>query len=153
LLLIGYLGAAFAGSLLLFCGFSETASLYLSFGIDAFCVLTIFLAADVFTFVATIVVLALFVLTAAFGGRFRGPVVRYTICMMGILASTFSCWDIVDDLIRRVVPESDAYKFATFCLYCPSAVVGIVWLLISCIFISLSIIMALHVFKTSRRIK
>lgn len=37
---------------------------------------------------------------------------RYFVLFIGVLSATYSCWDIVDDLVLRKVNESDASVFA-----------------------------------------
>ncbi|XP_068302812.1 uncharacterized protein [Pyrus communis] len=71
-------------------------------------------------------------------------VLRYVILFIGVMNSLFSVYDIYDDLISRRVNSSDAEKFAEVCP-CPCNGVGwgVIWGLISFIFLSASVYLGL----------
>ncbi|XP_030535196.1 uncharacterized protein LOC115744227 isoform X1 [Rhodamnia argentea] len=61
---------------------------------------------------------------------------RYVIMFIGVMNSLFSVYDIYDDLISRRVHTSDAEKFAEVCPCCNGAGWGVIWGLISLLFLS-----------------
>ncbi|KAG6530356.1 hypothetical protein ZIOFF_012584 [Zingiber officinale] len=71
-------------------------------------------------------------------------ILRFVILFIGVMNSLFSVYDIYDDLISRRVHSSDAEKFAEICP-CPCNGVGwgVIWGLISFIFLCASIYLAL----------
>ncbi|CAN0852236.1 hypothetical protein LINGRAHAP2_LOCUS36208 [Linum grandiflorum] len=71
-------------------------------------------------------------------------ILRYVILFIGVMNSLFSVYDIYDDLISRRVHSSDAEKFAELCP-CPCTGVGwgIIWGMISFIFLCASIYLGL----------
>ncbi|KAL2499433.1 hypothetical protein Adt_24983 [Abeliophyllum distichum] len=63
-------------------------------------------------------------------------ILRYIILFIGVMNSLFSVYDIYDDLISRRVHSSDAEKFAEVCpCPCNGAAWGVIWGLISFIFL------------------
>ncbi|XP_042423382.1 uncharacterized protein LOC122010997 [Zingiber officinale] len=71
-------------------------------------------------------------------------ILRFVLLFIGVLNSLFSVDDIYDDLISRRVYSSDAEKFAEICP-CPCNGVGwgVIWGLISYLFLCGSIYLAL----------
>ncbi|XP_065618730.1 uncharacterized protein LOC112004855 isoform X1 [Quercus suber] len=59
----------------------------------------------------------------------------YIILFIGVMNSLFSVYDIYDDLISRRVHSSDAEKFAEVCPCCNGVGWGIIWGLISFLFL------------------
>ncbi|XP_047968399.1 uncharacterized protein LOC125212314 isoform X1 [Salvia hispanica] len=71
-------------------------------------------------------------------------ILRYVILFIGVMNSLFSVYDIYDDLISRRVNSSDAEKFAELCpCPCNGAAWGVIWGMISFIFLSASIYLGL----------
>ncbi|XP_057809598.1 uncharacterized protein LOC131023950 [Salvia miltiorrhiza] len=71
-------------------------------------------------------------------------ILRYVILFIGVMNSLFSVYDIYDDLISRRVNSSDAEKFAELCpCPCNGAAWGVIWGIISFIFLSGSIYLGL----------
>ncbi|KAK7840524.1 hypothetical protein CFP56_016617 [Quercus suber] len=62
-------------------------------------------------------------------------ILRYIILFIGVMNSLFSVYDIYDDLISRRVHSSDAEKFAEVCPCCNGVGWGIIWGLISFLFL------------------
>jgi hypothetical protein len=62
------------------------------------------------------------------------------------MSCLYSLWDIVEDLVVRKVNESDATKFAKYTGCCIPQFWGLVWLIISLIFLGAAIIAGLAVF-------
>ncbi|KAG6602702.1 hypothetical protein SDJN02_07444 [Cucurbita argyrosperma subsp. argyrosperma] len=71
-------------------------------------------------------------------------ILRYVILFIGVMNSLFSVYDIYDDLISRRVNSSDAEKFAELCP-CPCNGIGwgVIWGMISFIFLCASIYLSL----------
>lgn len=71
-------------------------------------------------------------------------ILRYVILFIGVMNSLFSVYDIYDDLISRRVNSSDAEKFAELCpCPCNGMAWGVIWGMISFIFLSGSIYLGL----------
>ncbi|KAH6799279.1 peptidase M50B-like protein [Perilla frutescens var. frutescens] len=71
-------------------------------------------------------------------------ILRYVILFIGVMNSLFSVYDIYDDLISRRVHSSDAEKFAEICpCPCNGVAWGVIWGMISFIFLSGSIYLGL----------
>lgn len=71
-------------------------------------------------------------------------ILRYVILFIGVMNSMFSVYDIYDDLISRRVHSSDAEKFAEICpCPCNGLMWGILWGLISFIFLCTSVYLGL----------
>ncbi|KAK3440466.1 hypothetical protein EUGRSUZ_B00733 [Eucalyptus grandis] len=68
---------------------------------------------------------------------------RYVIMFIGVMNSLFSVYDIYDDLISRRVHTSDAEKFAEVCPCCNGAGWGVIWGLISLLFLSAAMYLGL----------
>ncbi|KAI3451773.1 hypothetical protein Pfo_008438 [Paulownia fortunei] len=66
----------------------------------------------------------------------KARILRYIILFIGVMNSLFSVYDIYDDLISRRVHISDAEKFAELCpCPCNGAAWGVIWAMISFIFL------------------
>ncbi|KAM7268353.1 hypothetical protein ACFE04_010519 [Oxalis oulophora] len=71
-------------------------------------------------------------------------ILRYVILFIGVMNSLFSVYDIYDDTISRRVHSSDAEKFAEVCpCPCTGCGWGVIWGLISCIFLCASMYLGL----------
>ncbi|KXS19235.1 hypothetical protein M427DRAFT_109089 [Gonapodya prolifera JEL478] len=141
----GYIGSTFWGSLMLFAGFDVTASKWVSIVVAGVLLLLLIWARNwlargiAISFAALIVLLFIFVPVA----------LRYAMLWMGTMSALYSLYDIVDDLIKRRVNESDASQFSRVCgrgILSPK-VWGVLWLLIAIIFVAASIIGAIIAFK------
>jgi hypothetical protein len=143
----GYLGASIAGGSMILCAFSQKASLYMAW-IMIFCFgFAAAYAADFFSLFVPILMISFFVLFLHFGGKQRDRYLRWIISMMGVTASAFSIWDIIEDLVFRTVPQSDAYQFATHCIYSPAIFVGLIWCCLAILFVSFFILLGMKMFS------
>ncbi|KAH9462697.1 hypothetical protein Pst134EB_006577 [Puccinia striiformis f. sp. tritici] len=79
----------------------------------------------------------------------HGSPLRFYVLFNGVMSCLYSVWDIVDDLVFRKVNESDATQFAKLCPIIPSRVWGVIWLIISVIFMVGGILAGLAAFKDS----
>ncbi|XP_042029587.1 uncharacterized protein LOC121776478 isoform X2 [Salvia splendens] len=70
-------------------------------------------------------------------------ILHYIILFIGVMNSLFSIYDIYDDLISRRVHSSDAEKFAELCPCCTGVGWGVIWGMISLLFLSASIYLGL----------
>ncbi|KAJ3342716.1 hypothetical protein HDU93_001288 [Gonapodya sp. JEL0774] len=141
----GYIGSTFWGALMLFAGFDTTASKYVSIVVAAVMLLILLWARNwlargiAVAFAAVIILLFIFL-----------PVgLRYAMLWMGTMSALYSLYDIVDDLIKRRVNESDASQFARVCgcgIIGPKTW-GVIWLVISFAFVAAAIIGAIVAFK------
>jgi len=133
----GYLGSAFFGGIMVFCGFNLLASKILG-GFLAFCLLlTLWWARNWLARIIAVVFIGLII-----AGYFilNGEVLRYFVLFMGVMSALYSIWDILEDLVFRKVNESDASKFAKLCpLCCPAQCWGCIWWCISMICLLLGI--------------
>ncbi|XP_023879259.2 uncharacterized protein LOC111991698 [Quercus suber] len=74
-------------------------------------------------------------------------ILRYIILFIGVMNSLFSVYDIYDALISRRVHSSDAEKFAEVCPCCNGVGWGIIWGLISFLFLCGAMYLGLVVFS------
>jgi hypothetical protein len=142
----GYLGAAIAGGAMIFCSFSQRASFYMAWVLMGSFAVAAFHAADLFSFFVPMAMIASLGLYLQLGARKKDKYLRWIISMTGVTASTFSIWDIVNDLVFRNVPKSDAYQFSTHCVYSPAILVGIVWCIIAVILIWFFLVLGMRAF-------
>lgn len=92
----------------------------------------------------------LFIGCIAFLWWFKDSIgLRYFVLFIGTMSALYSLWDIIEDLILRKVNESDASKFSKICCggCLPPQVWGVLWLLISFLFVAVAIFCALLAFK------
>ncbi|KAJ1897960.1 hypothetical protein LPJ66_003048 [Kickxella alabastrina] len=139
----GYLGSSFLGSLMVFSGFNVLASKIVSVVIGVCLLATLFWAKNWLTRIITVLFAGLIV-----GLWFtpHGAGLRYVVLFMGVMSSLYSLWDIVDDTVRRKSNESDATKFAQR-THCSSRCCGMLWLLVSLIFLVGAILLGLAFLK------
>jgi len=134
----GYLSSSFYGALMLFAGFNILASKIVTVLLGVSLLVVLFYAKNWLTRFITVafgVALGLLWWLQEVG-------LRYVVLFMGVMSSLYSVWDIVEDLIRRRVNESDASRFSQLCGGSPQ-LWGFLWFLISLSFIALSIFGAL----------
>ncbi|KAG9307775.1 hypothetical protein G9A89_023340 [Geosiphon pyriformis] len=140
----GYLGSSLIGAFLVFCGFNILASQIASIFLGVCLLLTIWWAKNWLTRFITIFFIGVLV-----GLWFieKGAGLKYFVLFVGVMSCLYSVWDILDDLVFRKVNESDASKFAKLCHCCPAQVWGLIWLMISIIFLAIGILGGLLVFR------
>ncbi|KAL7753279.1 hypothetical protein RI367_001054 [Sorochytrium milnesiophthora] len=139
----GYIGSSVVGAILIFCGFNITASKVAAVLICLSLVAVIFWAKDWFTRLLTFFFIVLMVVLWVFTPESSGLI--YVVLFMGVMSACYSLWDIVEDLIRRRVNESDASKFAERYGCCPPQFWGFFWFLVSLVFVAIAIVAALIV--------
>ncbi|KAI8923807.1 peptidase M50B-like-domain-containing protein [Entophlyctis helioformis] len=142
----GYIGSAFWGALMVFAGFNVLAAKIVSVVIGIAMLATLIWAKNWLTRGITVLFIGLIAVLWWFKDAFY---LRYFVLFLGVMSACYSLWDIVDDLIARRVNESDASAFARLCCNgcLPPQFWGVLWLLISFIFVGCAIIAALVVFK------
>ncbi|KAI5478590.1 hypothetical protein MNV49_004849 [Pseudohyphozyma bogoriensis] len=142
----GYLGSSFIGALLIFCGFDTVASKVASLVLGVCFLLTLWWGRkDWLTIVTILLSVGLIV---AFWFIDHAAPLRWLVLFIGVMSALYSVWDIFDDLILRKVNESDASVFAKR-YGGSSACWGVIWALVSILFMALGIIAGLGVFKES----
>ncbi|KAG0148894.1 hypothetical protein CROQUDRAFT_669586 [Cronartium quercuum f. sp. fusiforme G11] len=143
----GYLGSSLIGALLIFTGFNIVASKVSSIVLAVVLLITLWWARNWLT---RGVVVGAIVLMVAFWFIDHGNPLRFYVLFNGVMSCLYSVWDIMDDLIFRKVNESDASQFAKLCPIIPSSRVwGVIWLLISIIFMVGGVLAGLAAFKES----
>ncbi|KAJ1330441.1 hypothetical protein BSLG_009359 [Batrachochytrium salamandrivorans] len=108
----GYIGSAFWGSLMIFAGFNTLASKIVSVLIGVAMLATLFWARNWLTRAITIMFVGLIAVLWWFMDSYY---LRYFVLFLGVMSACYSLWDIVDDLIKRRVNESDASQFSRLC--------------------------------------
>jgi hypothetical protein len=63
------------------------------------------------------------------------------------MSCLYSLWDIVEDLVVRRVNESDATQFAKYTGCCVPQFWGLIWFLISLVFLAAGVLAGLIVFR------
>lgn len=142
----GYLGSATAGGLLLFCSFSQKASFITTWLLICCFVIAVLYSVDVFSFIVPLIMIVFMILMLRIEDKQRYRYLRWVISMIGVTASAFSIWDIIEDLVLSNQHQSDAYQFATYCLYSPAIVVGMVWCIMAVLIIISSIFLGIKMF-------
>jgi hypothetical protein len=142
----GYLGSSLIGALLTFCGFNIVASKVASIVLGVCFLLTLWWARkDWLTIVTILLSVGLLV---AFWFIEHGEALRFMVLFIGVMSSLYSVWDICDDLILRKVNSSDASVFAK--RYGGSSQCwGVIWSLVSLVFMVCGILAGLAAFKQS----
>ncbi|KAL5038457.1 hypothetical protein RTP6_005762 [Batrachochytrium dendrobatidis] len=108
----GYIGSAFWGSLMIFSGFNTTASKVVAVIIGLIMLATLFWAKNWLTRGITIGLIGVIAILWWFRDA---EYLRYFSLFLGVMSACYSLWDIVDDLIKRRVNESDASQFSRLC--------------------------------------
>ncbi|KAJ2079063.1 hypothetical protein H4R24_004043 [Coemansia sp. RSA 988] len=139
----GYLGSAFLGALMVFAGFDVLASKIVSVMLGVCLLATLFWARNWLTRIIAVLFVGLII-----GLWFtpRGTGLRYVVLFIGTMSSLYCLWDIVDDTLRRKVNDSDATKFAQR-THCSSRCCGLLWLLVSLVFLAGAILLGLAFLK------
>lgn len=158
----GYLGSSLIGALLTFCGFNIVASKVASIILGVCFLLTLWWARkDWLTIITILLAVALLVgfWFIEHGEALRFVVVSISVLLLiyqanirqlfiGVMSSLYSVWDICDDLILRKVNSSDASVFAK--RYGGSSQCwGLIWSLVSLLFMIAGILAGLAAFKQS----
>jgi hypothetical protein len=163
----GYLGSSLIGALLIFCGFNIVASKVASIILGVCFLLTLWWARKDWLTIITIL-LAVGLLVGAWFIK-HGEALRFVVVsslnfyvyitypeiilifeqlFIGVMSSLYSVWDICDDLILRKVNSSDASVFAK--RYGGSSQCwGLLWSLVSLVFMIAGILAGLAAFKQS----
>lgn len=140
----GYLGSSLIGALLTFCGFNIVASKVASIVLGVCFLLTLWWARKDWLTIVTIL-LAVALLVGMWFIKHAEPL-RFVVLFIGVMSSLYSVWDICDDLILRKVNSSDASVFAK--RYGGSSQCwGVLWSLVSLVFMIGGILAALAAFK------
>lgn len=142
----GYLGSSLIGALLTFCGFNIVASKVASIVLGVCFLLTLWWARKDWLTIGTILLAV--GLLIAFWFIKHGEALRFMVLFIGVMSSLYSVWDICDDLILRKVNSSDASVFAK--RYGGSSQCwGVLWSLVSLVFMVCGILAGLAAFKQS----
>ncbi|KAI5856723.1 peptidase M50B-like-domain-containing protein [Durotheca rogersii] len=142
----GYLGSSLIGALLIFCGFNIVASKIASLILAVCFLLTLWWGKKDWLTILTIL-LAVGLLVACWFIVHAEPL-RFVVLFIGVMSSLYSVWDICDDLILRKVNSSDASVFAQ--RYGGSSQCwGVVWSIISVLFMAAGIIAGIAAFPQS----
>ncbi|RGP67227.1 peptidase m50blike domain-containing [Fusarium sporotrichioides] len=142
----GYLGSSIIGALLTFCGFNIVASKVASIVLGVCFLLTLWWGKRDWLTILT-VLLAVGLLVACWFIK-HAEALRFVVLFIGVMSSLYSIWDICDDLIFRKVNESDASVFAK--RYGGSSQCwGVIWSIISILFMAAGIVAGLAVFSQS----
>lgn len=141
----GYLGSALFGAICIFCGFDVLASKVMGVIIGVCLLFVLFYARNLLTGIMCLIFIA--VMAVLFWYE-NGRWLIFFVTFMGVMSSLYSVLDIIDDLIKRKVNESDASKFSQLCCGgCISPRIwGAIWFLISIVFIIGAILLALIAF-------
>ncbi|KAI9143135.1 peptidase M50B-like-domain-containing protein [Paraphysoderma sedebokerense] len=137
----GYIGSNTFGALLIFAGFDSTASKVASVILGLCLLVVLYWAKNWLTRGLTIFFGGLIVLFWFYPANAAG--LRYFVLFMGVMSCLYSLWDIVEDLVVRKVHSSDASRFAEEFGCFPAQVWGVIWFLISLIFLGAAIVLSL----------
>ncbi|KAI0549598.1 peptidase M50B-like-domain-containing protein [Xylaria curta] len=142
----GYLGSSLIGAILIFTGFNIVASKIVSIGLGVCFLLTLWWGKRDWLTIITIL-LAVGLLVASWF-IVHAEALRFVVLFIGVMSSLYSVWDICDDLILRKVNSSDASVFAK--RYGGSSQCwGVVWSIISILFLAAGIIAGIAAFPQS----
>ncbi|KAK4893745.1 hypothetical protein LTR27_007992 [Elasticomyces elasticus] len=142
----GYLGSSIIGMLLTFCGFDIVASKVASIVLGVCFLFTLWWGKKDWLTILTIL-LAVGLLVGFWFIAHAEPL-RFLVLFIGVMSSLYSVWDICDDLIFRKVNSSDASQFAK--RYGGSSQCwGVIWSIISIIFMAAGIIAGIAAFPQS----
>ncbi|KAJ3334064.1 hypothetical protein HDU76_011588 [Blyttiomyces sp. JEL0837] len=148
----GYLSSSFWGALMIFCGFNVIASKVVIVVVGICMLITLFVAKN---WLARVITIGFIVLMGVLWYvddvylKDSDTLLRYVVLFLGVMSSLYSVWDIIEDLVIRKVNESDASHFSRICCHgclAPQAW-GVIWFIISILFIAAGVIAALVVFK------
>ncbi|KAF9869656.1 hypothetical protein CkaCkLH20_12843 [Colletotrichum karsti] len=142
----GYLGSSLIGGLLIFAGFNINASKIASFVLAVCFLLTLWWGKRDWLTILTVLLAVGLIIAAWFISHAQA--LRFVVLFLGVMSALYSAWDIADDLILRKVNESDASVFAK--RYGGSSRCwGLIWIVISILFMVAAIIAGLAAFPQS----
>ncbi|KAI0877754.1 peptidase M50B-like-domain-containing protein [Hypoxylon argillaceum] len=142
----GYLGSSLIGAILIFTGFNIVASKIVSIVLGVCFLLTLWWGKRDWLTITTILLAVGLLVASWFIVHAEG--LRFVVLFIGVMSSLYSVWDICDDLILRKVNSSDASVFAK--RYGGSSQCwGVVWSIISVLFLVAGIIAGIAVFPQS----
>ncbi|KAJ5217948.1 uncharacterized protein N7498_000047 [Penicillium cinerascens] len=142
----GYLGSSIIGALLIFAGFDIVASKVASIILGICFLLTLWWARKDWLTIMTILLAVALLVACWFIAH--GEALRWVVLFIGVMSALYSVWDICDDLILRKVNTSDASVFAS--KYGGSSQCwGLIWSIISLVFMAVGIIGGIAVFHES----
>ena len=108
----GYIGSLLWGSAMVIAGFSDLGSKVMAVLVGLAMLITLIWARNALTVVITILS------TAVLGLLWwldQSKYLRFYILFLGVMSSLYSLWDIIEDLIKRKVNESDASQYSRLC--------------------------------------
>jgi len=142
----GYIGSTIFGGLLIFCGFSPTTSKIAAIFIILCMGGTLYYSNGFFTFVFTISVILVvgYILYIK-----KWNIIQYFVLFLGIMSGLYSLWDILEDVVKRRIENSDASQFAELpgTQWLPAQLWGFIWLMFSVLTVIMSVILAILVFN------
>ncbi|KAI3338139.1 peptidase M50B-like-domain-containing protein [Ustulina deusta] len=142
----GYLGSSLIGAILIFTGFNIVASKIVSIVLGVCFLLTLWWGKRDWLTITTILLAVGLLVASWFIVHAEG--LRFVVLFIGVMSSLYSVWDICDDLILRKVNSSDASVFAK--RYGGSSQCwGVVWSMISILFLAAGIIAGIAAFPQS----
>ncbi|GAP88089.1 putative Pc12g01000 protein [Rosellinia necatrix] len=142
----GYLGSSLIGAILIFTGFNIVASKIVSIALGVCFLLTLWWGKRDWLTILTILLAVGLLIASWFIVHAEG--LRFVVLFIGVMSSLYSVWDICDDLILRKVNSSDASVFAK--RYGGSSQCwGVVWSIISILFLAAGIIAGIAAFPQS----
>ena len=139
----GYLGSSLLGALMVFAGFNVLASKIVSVILGVILLIVLICAS---TWLTRILTLAFVGMIVGLWFTPNGIGLKYFVLFMGVMSCLYSLWDILEDLVIRRVPGSDAYKLGQQCKM-PPQLCGVLWFLVSIIFLAAAIISGIIAFK------
>ncbi|CAG8432894.1 4723_t:CDS:2 [Diversispora eburnea] len=139
----GYLGSSMIGALLIFCGFQVNASKYASIVLGLMLLALLYWAKNWLTRILTVIFVGIIVGLWFIKG---GAGLKYFVLFVGVMSCLYSVWDILEDLVFKKVNESDASKFAKLTRCCPAQFWGVIWFIISFIFLLAGVFFGLLAF-------
>ena len=147
----GYLGSSFYGALFIFTGFDLLASKVMACILGVILLLVLFVAKDWLLRGLTVLFILLIPLlwwlpVTGDVNDFDGHALRFFVLFCGAMSGLYSLWDIIDDLIKRSVKESDATRFSQLCPICSPRAWGVIWLIESVIMVALGIVAGVYAF-------
>jgi hypothetical protein len=142
----GYLGSSLIGAVLTICGFNINASKIVSIALGVCFLLTLWWGKRDWLTILTVLLAVAFLVGCWFINH--AEALRFVVLFIGVMSSLYSVWDICDDLILRKVNSSDAAVFAK--RYGGSSRCwGVIWSIISVIFMAVGIVVGLAAFSQS----
>lgn len=143
ILCAGYLGSAFYGAVMIFCGFNILASQIFGVILGLLLLVVLWFAKNWLTRILSILFAGLVGFLVWWD---QGKYIPFFLLFMGVMSSLYSVWDIMDDVVLHKKNGSDAMQLARI-VGGSSYLWGVLWLLLSLAFMVGAILLALVVFK------